>query len=111
MTQNFSTVITRVVMWVVAGIFAISLLIAGMLAAVVGGIWMLVTGRNPLQAVRNYANMARRMQGGGFAWGTGTSGAAQQAEAPASPSPANRSNSRFGTPRGEIQDVEIKDVR
>lgn len=52
--------IMRAVLWLGAAVFALSLLLAGLLALVAGGIWMLLTGRRPVLAFRSYHDFSRR---------------------------------------------------
>ena len=80
----------------------------GKIAAVLGGIWMLLTGRNPLKLYQTYAGFARRMPGGGFQWGMPTA-ATQPATEP--PSAGERVQERFSHPRTEVEDVVVKEVR
>lgn len=108
MSDSIVGFLLRVFLWGAAAIFTVSLLIVGAFAAVLGGILMLLTGRNPLKLYQTYAGFARRMPGGGFQWGMPTA-ATQPATEP--PSAGERVQERFSHPRTEVEDVVVKEVR
>ncbi len=108
MTDSIVGLLVRVFMWGAAAVFAVSLLIVGSFAALLGGVWMLLTGRNPLRVYRAFPGFAHRMPGGGFQWGT----PAPAAEAAAHPAGAPaRPQSRFGRGKSEAEDVVVKEIR
>ena len=108
MSDSIVGFLLRVFLWGAAAIFTVSLLIVGAFAAVLGGTWMLLTGRNPLKLYQTYAGFARRMPGGGFQWGMPTA-ATQPATEPSSA--GERVQERFSHPRTEVEDVVVKEVR
>ena len=108
MSDSIVGFLLRVFLWGAAAIFTVSLLIVGAFAAVLGGIWMLLTGRNPLKLYQTYAGFARRMPGGGFQWGMPTA-ATQPATEP--PSAGERVQERFSHPRTEVEVVVVMEVR
>ena len=108
MSDSIVGFLLRVFLWGAAAIFTVSLLIVGAFAAVLGGIWMLLTGRNPLKLYQTYAGFARRMPGGGFQWGMPTA-ATQPATEP--PSAGELVQARISHPRTEVEDVVVKEVR
>ncbi|MEE1653894.1 hypothetical protein WGP40_01210 [Brachymonas sp. G13] len=108
MTDSIVGFLLRVFLWGAAAIFTISFLIVGAFAAVLGGIWMLLTGRNPFKLYQTYAGFARRMPGGGFQWGM-PGAATQPATEPQTAS--ERVQERFSNPRTEVEDVAVKEVR
>lgn len=117
MLDSFFGVLTRILMWGVAAVFTTSILIAGTFAVAVGGVWMLLTGRNPLTIYRGYTDMARRMRSGAsFGWGVpgaGTGFGQEQAAGGAEvQQPARKASGkgRFGG-SGDVQDDVVKEIR
>ena len=103
--QSITQSIIRLFMFLTAGLFALGVLFLGSLAAIVGGLWLLFTGRNPARMARSYSDMARRMPGGGFQWGmprtaTQTAGAGAAAR-----------TSNHNIRQADVQDVVVKEMR
>ena len=116
MLDSFFGVLTRILMGGAAAVFTTRILIAGTFAVAVGGVWMLLTGRNPLTIYRGYTDMARRMRGGSFGWGVpgaGTGfGQEQTAGGAEVQQPARKvpGKGRFGG-SGDVQDAVVKEIR
>ncbi len=114
MLDSFFGVLTRILMWGAAALFTTSILIAGTFAVAVGGVWMLLTGRNPLLLYRSYSDMASRFRGGNFGWSSMPQGGGfAQPAADAGTEPAQRKapvRRRFGR-SADVQDAVVKEVR
>ncbi|MEZ7828305.1 MAG: hypothetical protein QMB72_03960 [Brachymonas denitrificans] len=116
MLDSFFGVLTRILMWGAAAVFTTSILIAGTFAVAVGGVWMLLTGRNPLLLYRSYSDMANRFRGGNFGWssmpqGGGFGSASADANAEEAPAPRKApARRRFGR-SSDVQDAVVKEIR
>ena len=104
--NNLSALLPRIliatVMLVLTAIFTASLLLAGVVAATVGGAWLLLANRGAGARLLWHTWRARRAQTVG-----GASGASRASAA----SPVRRPGSLAARPRGDVEDAVEAPVR
>lgn len=97
MMQTVSNAALRVLFWLATAVFTVSLLAVGSVVLLAGGLWMLLTGRKPVIAYRQYQDLRRR---------------AEERWAPGNTATEERVRRHVPRTQGhDVQDVEVKDIR